>query len=377
MADEACGIRRLTIVQILPALDGGGVEGCTLEASKALVDRGHQSIVVSAGGRLVERLLAEGGQHVEMQVGKKSPLTLFKALTLSRLFRQVGADVVHARSRMPAWLVLCARRLTPAAERPQFLTTVHGLNSVSSYSQVMTYGERVVAVSQCCRDYVLQHYPRTNPDKVIVIPHGIDRDVYSYGCQPCPAWQAAWRRDFPQLVNRFVVLLPGRLTRLKGHVDFIAAIAQVKNSGVPVHGVIVGGEDPRRKTYAQQLRDEVRRAGLANDTTFTGHRSDLREIMSVASAVVSTSTKPESFGRTVLESLALGRPTLGYDHGGVGEILGQLYPAGRVPVGDVQALAGRMSEIFHGRLEAPAQFTGYDLRSALEQEVRLYEELAG
>ncbi|QEG34717.1 glycosyltransferase family 4 protein [Bythopirellula goksoeyrii] len=369
--------RLLTVVQLLPALEGGGVESCTVEINAALVARGHRSVVVSAGGKLVEEIEAVGGESFQLDIGRKSPFALLNAFKLRQFLKQSGVDVLHARSRMPAWIGLLACRMMPARQRPRIVTTVHGLNSVNRYSKVMTYGERIVAVSECCREFILKNYPDTDASKIVVIPHGIDPSKFSYGFQPSAEWRNSWNQQYPSLTGRFVVLLPGRLTRLKGHFDFLGVIDLLKQEGIPVAGLIVGGEDPRRRKYSRLLREEIGRKNLNQDILFTGQRKDLREIMCVSSAVVSTSTKPESFGRTVLESLSLGRPTFGYEHGGVGEILAQVYPMGRVPVGDITAMADKLAQVYQNALQAPIPVEGYDLRSALEKEIELYESLAG
>jgi glycosyltransferase involved in cell wall biosynthesis len=365
-----------TIVQILPELESGGVERGTLEISKALIERGHRSIVISAGGRLVEKLTAEGGEHFALDLGKKSALTLLKAGRLKRVLLENHADLVHVRSRMPAWVTLLAWKRISIARRPRLITTVHGLNSVNWYSKVMTYGERVITVSNCCRDYVLRNYPSTDPAKVITIHRGVAADEFPWGFQPSASWQADWEAQYPPLKDRFVVLLPGRITRFKGHFDFLNVIHELKSQGVPVHGLIAGGIDPRRQAYAASVYTAVKQLGLSDDVTFTGHRSDLREIMSVSSAVVSTSIEPpESFGRTVLEAVKLGRPTLGYDHGGVGEVLAKIYPEGRVPLRDTDAMAEKLLAVCHGALAAPQPTSEFDLPTLLAQEIDLYESL--
>jgi glycosyltransferase involved in cell wall biosynthesis len=363
-------------VQILPELESGGVERGTLEISRALVARGHRSIVISAGGRLVERLIAEGGEHVSLSVGKKSPLTLLQAVGLKKALNDSQADLVHVRSRMPAWVTLLAWKMIPKSRRPRLITTVHGLNSVNWYSKVMTYGERVITVSDCCRDYVLQNYPKTDPAKVITIHRGVSTEEFPYGFKPSAEWIGDWKSQYPYLQRRFVVLLPGRLTRFKGHFDFLQAINKVKAQRVPIHGLIVGGIDPRRQSYAESVQAEVSRLGLDDEITFTGHRNDLREIMSMCDAVVSTSIKPpESFGRTVLEAIKLGRPTLGYDHGGVGEVLGRVYSEGRVPLEDTDTMALKLLAIYRQELQPPIPTNEFDLPTLLAKELDLYEQL--
>lgn len=363
-------------MQVLPALEGGGVERGTLEISEGLVARGHRSLVVSAGGRWVEELEGLGGKHLALDLSRRWPGTLLKTRKLRKLMLDHGVDLVHARSRMPAWVTFLAWRGLPAATRPRLVTTVHGLNSVNFYSRVMTFGERVIAVSHCCRDYVLKNYPQTDPDKVTVIHRGVAAEQFPYHYRPSDEWQAAWCAEFPQLEGSFVVLLPGRLTRLKGHLDLLQVILQLKGRGIPAHGLIVGGAKRGRPAYLESLHEEVKRLDLTNDVTFAGHRSDIREVMSVSDAVVSaTSQPPESFGRTVLEAVRLGRPTVGYDHGGVGEVLEQVYPEGRVPLEDVDVMATVLESIYRGELAPPAETSAFDLHAMIDQELDLYETM--
>src|SRR5690606_32513008 len=162
-------MRRLTVVQLLPAMESGGVERSTLEIAQALVEAGHRALVVSAGGRLVPRLQALGAEHLELDIGRKSLATLGRVRPLRALLRREHADIVHVRARLPAWIGVLALRGMAASERPRLIRTVHGLNSPSRYSAVLTRGERVVCVSDTVRDYVLSHYPSTDPGKLRVI----------------------------------------------------------------------------------------------------------------------------------------------------------------------------------------------------------------
>lgn len=331
-------MKKLTVVQVLPALESGGVERGTLEVGKFLVQKGHRSIVISAGGRMVEQLEREGSEHVTWDIGRKSLWTLRLIPRLRRFLRENRVDILHARSRMPAWVCYLAWKGMDPHTRPRFVTTMHGLYSVNAYSAVMARGERVIAVSNTVRDYLLGHYPWVDPSRVSVIPRGIDPAAYPLGYRPPPEWLAAWQAQYPRLVGRKVITLPGRITRLKGHEDFIELMARLKSEGDAVHGLVVGGAEAKKLPYLTELRDKVNRAGLGEDITFTGQRGDMREIMAVSDLVLSLSTKPESFGRTVLEALSMGVPVLGYDHGGVGEQLALYFPQGRVPLGDRDGL---------------------------------------
>ncbi len=329
----------LTVLQLLPALEQGGVERGTLEVAQGLVDAGHRALVASAGGVLVRPLQDCGARHVCMPVGEKSLLTLRLIGRLRRLLIDEQVDVLHARSRVPAWLAVLALRGIAAAQRPRFITTAHGFYSVSRYSAVMTKGERVIAVSQAISDYLVENYPALDPERISLIHRGIDRAVFPYGFSPGQEWMSRWRAQYPQLVAKQVLCLPGRITRLKGHHAFLDLLKAMIAMGSKVHGLIVGGDDPRRKAYAKELRSRCTQMGLDEHVTFTDRRADVREIMAVSDVVLSLSSKPESFGRTVLEALSLGTPVIGFDHGGVGEILRRVFPQGTVAVGDVDAAA--------------------------------------
>lgn len=331
-------MKRLCVVQVLPALESGGVERGTLEVGKYLMQHGCRSIVISAGGRMVEQLESEGSEHVAWDIGRKSFWTLRLVPRLRRLLAENRVDILHARSRMPAWVCWLAWKGMDPATRPRFVTTVHGLYSVNAYSAVMARGERIIAVSETVRAYLLGHYPRLDPGRITVIPRGIDPEAYPWGFRPSEIWLAAWHAQYPQLAGRKVITLPGRITRLKGHEDFIKLLGRLHATGEPVHGLIVGGAEARKQDYLAELKKKATQAGLADHITFTGQRGDLREIMAVSDLVLSLSTKPESFGRTVLEALSMGVPVVGYAHGGVGEQLDRLYPQGRVALGDLDGL---------------------------------------
>ena len=350
-------MKPLKVLQLLPALDSGGVERGTLEIARALVAAGHESVVLSKGGRLVEQLQREGSRHIARDLGRKSPATFLQYRALRRLFEAERFDIVHARSRLPAWVAWLAWRGMPANARPHFVTTVHGMHSVSRYSAIMCAGERVIAVSDTVRDYIRTHYPpgrwpHLADERITVIPRGIDPAEFPRDYQPSDEWLARLRTEFPQIAGRKVLTLPGRLTRLKGHHDFITLVGKLVAEGLDVAGLIVGGEDPKRPGYAKEIRERVQAEGLGERIVFTGHRSDVREIYAVSDCVLSLSSTPESFGRTVLEPLAMGRPVVGYAHGGVAEILGELFPQGAVAKGDVAAAARSTSYILGGHADA-------------------------
>lgn len=334
----------MKIIQILPELNSGGVERGTLEIGRYLVEQGHESVVISNGGRLVEQLESEGTRHITLPVHKKSLLSLRQIKTLRQVFKDERPDIIHLRSRLPAWIAWLAWRRMDPSTRPRLITTVHGFNSVNAYSKIMTRGELVIAVSTSCREFVLKNYPDTDPANIRVVHRGVDPAEFPAGYRPGSDWLDAWEREFPETMGKRLVTLPGRVTRLKGHADFIRIIQLLATSHPEIHGLIAGGAHPKKQAYMDELQASIRQAGLDDRITITGHRSDMREVLAHSDIVVSLTTQPESFGRTALEALCLSKPVIGYDHGGVGEILAEMFPQGRAEFSDWQAVADRIDK---------------------------------
>jgi glycosyltransferase involved in cell wall biosynthesis len=321
----------MKVIQFLPSLESGGVERGTLEIAQALVNNGHESHVVSNGGRLVEQLVAQGSQHHNWPLHKKSPMTLRHIRPLRLWLESLHADVIHVRSRMPAWVVWLAWRKMDPTTRPKLITTLHGLHSVSRYSEIMGCGETVITVSNVAKKYLVDNYPKIDAAKIKVIHRGTDPQDFPRGYQPTVQWLDNWAQEWPNLVDQRLICLPGRLSRLKGHDHLIDLIQHLKEQGVSnVKGIIVGGADADHGNYLAALKADIASKSLQDDIAFIGHRSDIRDIYAVSSVVLAVSTKAESFGRTVLEPLSIGTPTIGFDIGGVGEILSVLFPEGRV-----------------------------------------------
>lgn len=362
------------MLQLLPSLVGGGVERGTLEVNRALTASQAESYVISAGGPLVSSIEADGGKHIKLDIGRKSPLTLLKVSALQQIIADLKPDVVHARSRLPAWVAWRAMR--KMAHRPAFVTTVHGLYSVSRYSAIMTRGDRVIAVSNTARDYILKNYPSCPADRVSVIHRGIDPAQWPYGYKPDAVWRSAWLDQTATAVDPDapVLLLPGRVKRSKGIDAFINLLAKLKDSGKPARGLIVGRGATTGRT-GRYLDTQSVKAGLDGWLLRYEHRDDVRELMASSQCVLSLSQKPESFGRTVLEALSLGRPVVGFDHGGVGEIMAELYPDGLVAPFESDALLKCVSRMLTAPPPVPREHP-YHLDQMLNQTLEIYDELA-
>jgi len=344
--------RRMTVLQVLPALNSGGVERGVLEVAEALVDHGHRSLVVSAGGRMEQELVDRGSEHFACPIGVKSPLTLWQVQWMRRFIQQQNIDIIDIHSRLPGWITWLAWKSLPEAQRPRLISSLHGLHTVSRYSGIMCCGELVIVVSETVRDYVLQNYPHVPPERLRLVHRGIEEAEYPRGYQPATAWKQAFFDEFPQLRDQPLVTLAGRITRLKGHHDLLRALVSLRDAGVNAHGLIVGGAEAGKSAYLEEVQQRVADYGLIGHVTFTGQRNDLKDIYAISRVVLSLSQTPESFGRTVAEALSIGTPVVAWNHGGVAEILAAQFPQGAIRKGDIAALSAQIRGILE-RSEPP------------------------
>lgn len=365
----------MKVLQVLPELHSGGVERGTLEMARHLVRTGHQSLVLSHGGRLVSQLEKEGSTHLTRPVHQKSLLSLRHVRSLRKLLEHHQPDILHLRSRAPAWLCYLAWKSLPPSNRPRLITTVHGFYSVNLYSRIMTMGEEVICVSDSVRDYVLKNYPKTPSEKLTVIHRGVDGEDYNPDFLPSTKWAVEWQNKHQNLIGKKLVTLPGRVTRWKGHDDFLALISLLKKSPLPVHGLIAGDAHARKQSYWLELQEKVKELALGDDITFLGHRSDLREVLSQSDLVVSLSKDPEAFGRVSLEALALGKPVVGYHHGGVAEQLDAMFPQGSVDPLDISGAARKVESLLQSQENRPSPLPDqFQLTHMTSRTLQVYEK---
>lgn len=367
--------RSLTVLQTLPALHSGGVERGTLEIAKALVEAGHRSIVVSHGGPMVEQLVREGSEHILMPVHRKSLASLFQIRPFRRLLRELKPDIVHARSRIPAWIAwLALRRMNPAT-RPRFVTTVHGLYSVSPYSAIMARGEHVILISKAVQDYVATHYPFCPPERQTLIYRGADTQDFPYGHTPSAEWLTQWQAEQPQLAGKRVLAMIGRIAPVKGIEDFLELIAAVAPTHTDIHALVIGGAEPARAAYADTLKVRAETLGISHLVSFIGQRNDVADVLSQCDVLFSLRTTPEAFGRSTLEPLRMGKPVIGWDAGGAGEILQMMYPFGAVSANQMPALIAK-TDAWLAKPSTPEKSDAFELKTMCEKTLTIYESLS-
>jgi glycosyltransferase involved in cell wall biosynthesis len=359
------------IVQALVSLNLGGSELVAVELSEFAAAQGHKVTVIGADGPLGNRTRSCGAHHLDWAVGKKRLGTLRYISRLRQWLAEEQPDILHVHSRLPAWICKLALRGLDPAIRPAFITSMHGHYSVSRYSAVMAEGDHVIAVSDHIREYTLHHYPSTEPERVITIHGGVSHQQFLYGFEPTPEWRTRVNADFPELKGKRLLCLPGRLSRYKGHVDFIELVARLLPGFPDIHGVIVGKAKPGSR-YRDELEGLAERYGVLDRITFTGARMDMKEWLSLSEIVYSLcSDPPEAFGRTVPEALHLGTPVIGWNHGGVQETLEVLFPQGAVTPGNRLELLQRSHDFLTNRPDVPAN-PAFGLRESMEKTMALY-----
>jgi glycosyltransferase involved in cell wall biosynthesis len=257
----------------------------------------------------------------------------------------------------------------PENDRPRFITTLHGMHSVNWYSAIMSKGERVICVSETCKKYLFDNYKVDDPTKVTVIHRGIDEEYFVRGFQPSDEWKKQFYSDYPECLGKKLICFPGRITRWKGHLELVKVVKLLAHSRDDFRVLVVGSEG--KGNFLAELKDQIEQRGLSRFFVFLGTRSDMREIYAISAVSLSlTSTTKESFGRAVVESLAIGTPVVGYAYGAVEETLQQMYPCGMVPVSDGVAVAQKVEKMLDS--STPIPDLSFTLKTMKSKTLALY-----
>lgn len=357
----------MNILQILPELRVGGGETGTLDLSRHLVYRGHKAVVVSNGGPLVEKLDADGAIHYRLPVHSKSIITMARMVPkLVEIIRKEDIQIVHARSRVPAWIAYFACRLTNTV----FVTTCHGYYSVHPFSRVMGWGKRVIAISNSIVRHMADDFG-VPEERIRLVPRSVDLEKFTFTSPET-------KRD----KTAFNVGIIGRITPLKGHRYFLRAMAELA-AYVPGLSVWVVGDAPDSKRgYKAKLLALADELGLSCRARFLGIRRDVADILAHLDLLVLATTAPEAFGRVIVEAQASGVPVVATRVGGVVDIIEDGRTGLLVPPADHHAIAAAALRIFRER-EAARQMAWnayskareqYNLERMVSSTLRVYEE---
>lgn len=329
------------VMQVIPTLGAGGAEQGCIDVCAELVRAGALALVVSNGGSRIHEIARAGGTHINMPVDSKNPLVVFKnARKLRHLIRKYDVDILHARSRAPAWSCWRACGGTDA----KLVTTCHAPYNIENewkrrYNAIMTKGERVIAISHFVAEYLRRNY-KIDARKIRVVHRGVALEKFHPACvtpERLIKLSKAWR--IPDGVG--IIMMPARLTRWKGHDVLIDAIAALNRTDV---FCIMIGADQGRVEYRREMEEKIKGRGLEGQVRIVDHCDDMPAAYMMATVVVSASTDPEGFGRVPVEAQAMGRPVIASDHGGVRETIVRGETGWLIPPGDPAALSRAIAE---------------------------------
>lgn len=357
----------MRILQILPELNVGGVETGTVDFAKYLTEGGHHAVVVSSGGTLVAELERAKVKHYSLPVHKKSLWTTIGCINqLKKIILDEKIDIVHARSRVPAWIAYFACRQTEA----KFITTCHGHYSNHLLSRVMGWPKLIIVPSEVIGRHMIDTFG-VPPENIRVIARSVDLKRFVHQ-----------RKEEPGQ-SRFVVAMVGRITALKGHSYFLKAMSQLVRSQPFIKIWIIGDAPRKKESYRQELEILVRRLGLSDFVEFLGNRSDVPQLLAQTDCLVMSSIVPEAFGRVILEAQAAGVPVVATKVGGVVEIIDDEKTGLLVLPKDTEAMAKAVARILNDRklVQSMVAFakkkleTKYTLDQMCGQTIKVYEEL--
>ena len=341
--DRDFSTRPPVVLQVVPSLVTGGVERGTIDVAAALTEAGWTAIVASSGGHMVRELDRIGVKHITLPLHSKKPWVMRANIAkLEEVIREYGVDIVHARSRAPAWSALKACEHTGA----HFMTTFHGTYNLGmmglkqKYNAVMTRGERVIAISHLISGHIQANYP-IDASKIRVVHRGVDLtkfDPHKVSQERIIQLALRWRLPdgYP------VIMLPGRLTRWKGQAVLIEALAKLGRRDVRC---LLVGSDQGRTDYTDELKALVERRGLTDVVHIVGDCQDMPAAYMLTDVVVSASTDPEAFGRVIVEAQAMGRPVIATDNGAGRENVLDGETGLLVPPADPDALAEALNAV--------------------------------
>lgn len=324
------------VMQIIPELGPGGAEQGCIDVAQALVQAGARALVVSAGGPRVGEIIRAKAEFIPMPVHSKNPWEMYCNINrLKRLITAWNVDIVHVRSRAPAWSAYYACKGTNA----HFMTTVHapynqGGSFKNAYNSIMTKGERVIVISNHVGRYVTENF-NVDPKRLRLIHRGIALDRFHptmVGMQRMATLLRDWRiEDGAQ-----IILLPGRITRWKGHHVLLEAMARLQRPDV---FCVLLGSDQGRTEYRAELEAQIEKLNLTGQVRIIDHCNDMPAAYMISTVIVSASTDPEGFGRIPVEAQAMGRPIIATDHGGAQETIQRGETGWLIPPGDSGAMA--------------------------------------
>lgn len=381
------GLSGATILQVIPELSAGGAERTAIEVAAALTEAGANALVASEGGRLERQLADAGGELLRIdKLRSKNPLDLrANAKTLATIIKSRSVNIVHARSRAPAWSAMWAAR----QEKVPFVTTYHGIYSSggrlkNAYNSIMARGDIVIANSDYTADHVRKKHPG-KARKIVTIPRGVDTSKFSTSAvsgERIDKVRRNWILDASS--DDKLIVLPARLTSWKGHREAVEAAARLSKRELPAWHMVFVGDAQGRERYQFELQELIRTHGLSERISIVGHCDDMPAALMLADIVIAPSIRAEAFGRVAAEAGAMGRVVVGSDLGGQREVIQQGTTGILIQPGNVAALADALEDLLKrpaadlaamGEAAAARIGRSYTTRALQRATLATYEEL--
>lgn len=341
LGNRASAHKAPVVMQIIPALGTGGAEQGCIDVAAELVRSGAKSIVVSHGGHRIPEILRGGSLHIDLPVHSKNPFVMWRNIArLRKAIREHDVDIVHARSRAPAWSAWKAVENTKA----RFMTTCHAPFNISGdvkkfYNSSIARGERVIAISNHIREYLLKNY-EIDERNIRLIHRGVAIEKFHPNAV-APTHLIKLSKDWRLPDGCIIVMMPARVTRWKGHLVLVEAMAKLKRDDV---FCVMIGDDQGRSEFTMEVESAIKEKGLEGRVRMVGYCADMPAAYMLANVVVSASTDPEGFGRIPIEAQAMGRPVVATNHGGAMETILPGQTGWLVEPGNADELAAAINE---------------------------------
>lgn len=365
----------MRVIQVLPNLNEGGVERGVVDLNKEFIKVNIDNIVISNGGRLVDNIEKDGGTHIYFDVSSKNIFSIFyRVIKLRKILKDLNPDIIHVRSRVPAWLVFFANK----GLNFKIVSTVHGYNSVSFYSKIMTNADKIICGSKFMIDHIIKHY-NTNRDKIFLIPRGIDEEYFNN-----QNFDEKYISDLIikyKLDNKIIISQIARITHWKDQETTIKAISILKEKYPNIRLLLVGSYSEDRESYYSSLVKLVQENELQDNVIFVGFTNKIKEILSITNVNISSSFKPETFGRANVEGMFLGVPLVATNIGATSDYIIEGKTGFFFNPKDTQALAIQIEKTINTNFNedfiinfAKENFT---LESMVKKNLEVYNELLG
>lgn len=374
--------RKKTILQVVPSLIAGGVERGTVDIAKALVDNGYGSIVTSAGGPLASKVMECGADHIRLKIASKNPLMMWlNARSIARLVKEHGVNIIHARSRAPAWSAYMAAKATGA----RFITTFHGIYNFCGYfkkyyNSIMIKGERVIAVSNFVKSHIIEKYG-VEEERIRVIHRGVDHICFD-PAKITPEYKARFAAKYHAPRDVPVILLPARMTNWKGQMVLVEALNLLRDQEFYC---MMAGDLSKHPNFTKRVQDKIISLKLQSKVQIFGPEMDMLGLYGLADIVLSTSIEPEAFGRVVVEAQAMEKLVIATNIGGSAETITDGVTGYHVKVGDAADLADKIKHALSilgtpkaakvGKAARASAVKNFSLEAMLKKTLAVYNEL--